>query len=99
MSPLPKATAAPTLLADEHLGGLDDHGDAVAGFEAEPLERAIGDRCYHVARLDLDLDLGHDGARLYANDFTLELIACAEFHFHASCCSYRVDPHIGRLER
>jgi hypothetical protein len=27
--------------------------------------------------LDLDLDLGHDGARLDANDLTLELIASA----------------------
>ena len=50
------------LLPDEHLRGLDDDADPVAGFQAEPLQRPVGDCRHHVAGFDVYLDLGHDRA-------------------------------------
>src|ERR1700730_11662845 len=48
------------LLADQDFGRFDDDRDLVAGLELQSLGRPVGDRGHDLARLDLDLDLGHD---------------------------------------
>src|SRR5260370_3372867 len=68
------------LLADQDLSCLDEHGDLVTNFELQALDRTVGNRRHHLARLDLDLDLGHHRAGLHANDLTLELISGADLH-------------------
>src|SRR5712692_8541190 len=82
---------------------LDDHGDLVSNLELQPLDRTVGNRCHHLASLDLDLDLGHDCAGLDAHDLALELISSADLHDTPptdvlSTASSRIDPNIGGFE-
>jgi hypothetical protein len=61
---------------DHHFRGLDDHGNAVAGFEIHFLGAAPGDYTFDFILANLNNDMRHHGAEFYIRDLTTKLIAC-----------------------
>src|SRR5262245_11502547 len=70
--------ADPSVLGDEHLGGLDDRLDSVTGLNVERLGRAAGDRGDDLQAADIHDDFGHHVAKLHRLDGGIELVAGTE---------------------
>src|SRR5215470_15306454 len=68
------------LLAEHHLGRLDEHGHVVSLGEGHLLGAGARDRRDDRLTTDVDADLGHDRAELDALHLAEQLISGAEFH-------------------
>src|SRR5262245_27009884 len=73
--------------ANHNTGRFDDGVGGLAFFELQLVYRVIGNRCGQGLSANIDTHMGAGGTFLDLNNFSLELVACAEFHLMPpSCC-------------
>src|SRR5581483_2044553 len=78
---------------DHDVRRLDDDRDAALGFDAELVDRFVGDRGRHdLAAADIDADMRGGGALGHFGDGALELVACTDAHIVLSCAEDPREP-------